>query len=134
MFTGGGSFASAFDAVYENMDLSDLYDFPQTTIGHDVWIGKNVTIINGVHIGNGAVIGANAVVTKDIPDYAIAVGVPAKVIKCRFTPPQIAALNTIKWWDWPDETIAARFYEFRNIDDFITKYSGGSYGRIRNHV
>jgi len=53
------------------------------TIGNDVWIGANVTIIKGVNIGNGAVIGAGSVVTKDIPDYGIAVGNPAETIKYR---------------------------------------------------
>jgi maltose O-acetyltransferase len=52
-------------------------------IGNDVWIGSRVTILPGVRIGNGVVIGAGAVVTKDLPDYAIAVGVPARVIRCR---------------------------------------------------
>lgn len=52
-------------------------------IGDDVWIGSRVTIMPGVKVGNGAVIGASAVVTKDVPDYAIVAGVPAKVIKYR---------------------------------------------------
>lgn len=52
-------------------------------IGSDVWIAANVTILKGVTIGNGAVIGAGAVVTKDIPEYAIAVGNPARVVKYR---------------------------------------------------
>ncbi|HEX2950571.1 MAG TPA: acyltransferase [Armatimonadota bacterium] len=52
-------------------------------IGSDCWIGVNVVISPGVSIGNGAVIGANAVVTKDIPDYAVAVGVPARIIGYR---------------------------------------------------
>lgn len=52
-------------------------------IGNDVWIGANVTILKGVNIGDGAVIGAGSVVTKDIPEYAIAVGNPAKVIGYR---------------------------------------------------
>ena len=52
-------------------------------IGDDVWIAANVVILKGVHVGKGAVIGAGAVVTKDIPEYAIAVGNPAKVIKYR---------------------------------------------------
>lgn len=52
-------------------------------IGNDVWIGRRVMIMPGVKIGNGVIIAAGAVVTKDIPDYAIAGGVPAKVIKYR---------------------------------------------------
>lgn len=53
------------------------------TIGNDVWIGAGAKVLAGVTIGDGAVIGANAVVTKDVPDFAIAVGCPAKVIKYR---------------------------------------------------
>lgn len=52
-------------------------------IGNDVWIASSVTILKGVNIGDGAVIGAGSVVTKDIPEYAIAVGNPAKVIRYR---------------------------------------------------
>lgn len=52
-------------------------------IGNDVWIGSKVTILGNVKIGNGAVIGAGSVVTKDIPEYAVAVGVPCKVIRYR---------------------------------------------------
>lgn len=53
-------------------------------IGNDVWIGYNCTIMSGVTIGQGAIIAAGSVVTKDIPPYAIAGGVPARVIKYRF--------------------------------------------------
>lgn len=52
-------------------------------IGEDVWIGAGIIITGGVTIGNAAVIGVGAVVTKDIPSMAIAVGIPAKVIKYR---------------------------------------------------
>jgi galactoside O-acetyltransferase len=52
-------------------------------IEDDCWIGANAVILGGVHIGRGAIIGAGAVVTKDIPSMAIAVGVPAKVLKYR---------------------------------------------------
>lgn len=54
-------------------------------IGDDVWIGAESTICSGVKIGQGAVIGAGSVVTKDIPPYAVACGVPAKIIKYRFS-------------------------------------------------
>jgi len=52
-------------------------------IGNDVWIGANVTILKGVNISDGVVVGAGSVVTKDIPEYAIVVGNPAKVVKYR---------------------------------------------------
>lgn len=74
-------------------------------IGNDVWIGYRVMIPSSVKIGNGAVIAAGAVVTKDVPDFAIVGGVPAKVIKYRFSPEIIAKLREIKWWEWEDERI-----------------------------
>ena len=52
-------------------------------IGDDVWLGSSVKVMPGVKIGHGAVIGAGSVVTKDIPEYGIAVGAPAKVVKYR---------------------------------------------------
>lgn len=52
-------------------------------IGNDVWIGGRVTILPGVHVGNGVVIGAGAVVTKNIPDFAVVGGNPAKILKYR---------------------------------------------------
>ncbi|KAJ3939803.1 uncharacterized protein N0V96_009788 [Colletotrichum fioriniae] len=51
------------------------------TIGDDCWIGANVTVLPGVNIGKGCTIGAGALVNRDIPDYSVAVGVPAKVVK-----------------------------------------------------
>jgi acetyltransferase-like isoleucine patch superfamily enzyme len=59
------------------------YDIQPVVIGEGVWIGPLVTVFRGVTIGEGAVIGANSVVTKDIPAYAVAWGVPAMVQKYR---------------------------------------------------
>ena len=71
-----------------------------TQIGNDVWIGVNATILQGVKIGNGVVIGANAVVTKDLEDYCIAVGNPARIINYRFDKENISRLKKIEpWWD-----------------------------------
>jgi acetyltransferase-like isoleucine patch superfamily enzyme len=67
-------------------------------IGSDVWCGANVVIMQGIKVGDGAVIGANAVVTHDIPDYGIAVGIPAKVIKYRFSPEVIEVIKTSRWF------------------------------------
>lgn len=61
-------------------------------VDDDVWIGFGATVLSGVHIGQGAVVAAGAVVTKDIPPYTIVGGVPAKVIKYRFSDEQIKKL------------------------------------------
>lgn len=74
-------------------------------IGNDVFIGANVTILDGITIGDGAVIGASAVVSKDIPPYAIAVAVPAKVIKYRFDEQTIQKLQEKEWWNGSEEEI-----------------------------
>lgn len=76
-------------------------------IGNDVWIGYDAIILSGVTIGDGAIIGARAVVTKDVPPYTIVGGVPAKAIRKRFDEKTIKSLLNLKWWDWPEERIAA---------------------------
>ncbi|OCB69201.1 acetyltransferase [Flavobacterium glycines] len=92
-------------------------------IGNDVWIGNNVTILSGVNIGNGAVIGAGSIVTKDIPDYAIVGGNPAKIIRYRFKSEQIKSLLEIAWWDWPIEEIKRKklLILSNDIDEFIAE-------------
>lgn len=86
-------------------------------VGNDVWIGTNALILQGVTIGHGAVVAAGAVVTRDVPPYAIVGGVPARLIRMRFSPEICARLQEIAWWDWPVERILA------NIDLFYTDAS-----------
>lgn len=92
------------------------------TIGNDVFIGANVTILDGIKIGDGAIIGAGAVVTKDIPDYAIAVGCPIKIIKNRFSDDQIAAFKRIQWWNFSEDKLQDVEKLFFKVDEFIKKY------------
>ncbi|MDR6762544.1 virginiamycin A acetyltransferase [Flavobacterium sp. 2755] len=93
-------------------------------IGNDVWIGMNATILPGVKIGNGVTIMSGAVVSNDIPDYAIAAGVPAKIIKYKHNPEIIDALNKISWWDWSDEKVKQTVNDFYlSIEEFIKKHS-----------
>lgn len=74
-------------------------------IGSDVWIGYEAVILSGVKIGDGAIIGARAVVTRDVEPYAIVGGVPARLIRKRFSDDTIDTLMKLRWWDWPHERI-----------------------------
>lgn len=92
-------------------------------IGNDVWIGKNVTIIGGHKIGDGAVLATGCVVTKDVPPYSVVAGVPAKIIKYRFTEEQINKLMDIKWWNRDREWIANHSDCFDDIERFLSTVS-----------
>jgi len=74
-------------------------------IGNDVWIGFEAVILAGVKIGDGAIIGTRAVVTKDVPPYSIVGGIPAKVIRKRYSPDIIEQLLSLRWWDWTKDRI-----------------------------
>ena len=74
-------------------------------IGNDVWIGFEAVILAGVKIGDGAIIGTRAVVTKDVPPYSIVGGIPAKLIRKRYSPDIIEQLLSLRWWDWTKDRI-----------------------------
>ena len=96
-------------------------------IGNDVWIGTDALILSGVKIGSGVVIGAGSIVTRDMPDYAVVVGNPARVIRMRFEASQIEALLRIRWWDWPDKQVSQARAEFmqEGLNAFIAAYDPG---------
>lgn len=79
----------------------EFSEYQPIEIGHDVWVGARAIIMDGVKIGNGAIIAANGVVTEDVPPYAIVGGVPAKVIRYRFSPEKIEQLQKTQWWTSP---------------------------------
>ena len=97
-------------------DAGDFYnDIPNpVNIGHDVWVGSNSTVLGGVTIGNGAVVGDGAVVNKDVPPYAVVVGVPAKIIKYRFDDEKIASLEQMQWWNMSDDELRQKRDFFKN--------------------
>ncbi|HTI30835.1 MAG TPA: CatB-related O-acetyltransferase [Sphingomonas sp.] len=96
-------------------------------IGNDVWVGRGATILSGVKIGDGAVIAARAVVSRDVEPYAIVGGNPAKFIRHRFPAEQIATLQRIAWWDWPEDRVdrAVPMLLQDDIDAFIRAVDAG---------
>lgn len=107
-------FLSAHSIFYKNnpwgfhpewVKKHDFDENPISHIGNDVWIGTRAIIMDGVSIGDGAIVASGAVVTKDVPPYAVVGGVPAKVIKYRFSQEMIDRLLEIQWWLLPDDEI-----------------------------
>ncbi|MDO5555137.1 MAG: CatB-related O-acetyltransferase [Clostridia bacterium] len=134
-----------FNSANHNMDSLSTYPFPlffeewnlkkenvtdswnnkgNIVIGNDVWIGYEAVIMAGVTIGDGAIIGTRAVVTKDVPPYTIVGGVPAKIIRKRFSDEVISELLKIKWWNWE-----------KNIIEKNIKYiQTGNIERLRQYI
>ena len=110
-----------FEGVQPHRDK--IKPLKRVKIGNDVWLGRNVIIANYSNIGNGVIAGAGSIITKDVPDYAVVVGAPARIIRYRYSPEQIESLNKIAWWDWTDDEIRERYDDFYlPIDEFIKKY------------
>jgi acetyltransferase-like isoleucine patch superfamily enzyme len=82
-YIGGGRYYT------ERLDIpmmeQGVYSQGEVIIEDDVWIGAGAVILDGIHIGKGCIIGAGAVVTKDLPDYAVALGIPARIVGNRRT-------------------------------------------------
>ena len=123
-----GKYCSIADNVHVflggNHDISRISTFPfgsgadligprqgqlrsngHVNIGNDVWIGSHASIMSGISIGDGAVIAAFAHVVRDVEDYEVVGGNPAKHIKYRFSQEIIDALTDMKWWNLPPSKI-----------------------------
>lgn len=96
----------------------------RVVIGPDVWIGHAAILMPGVSVGTGAIIGSGSVVTKNVPDYAIVAGNPARLIRRRVTEEVEMALKRIAWWDWERDELIAAIPDFRLLDAaaFAAKY------------
>ncbi len=92
---------------------------PRTVIEADVWVGEGVKICAGVRIGVGSVIGAGAIVTRDIPPYSIAAGVPCHVIRRRFDGELCNRLLASSWWELDEETLIELSPYFSNPAAFL---------------
>lgn len=115
---------SHFMADDDDPEISDWRGQKRVVIGPDVWMGHGAIILPGVSVGTGAIIGAGSVVTKNVADYTIVAGNPAKLIRRRVNEDVEAALKRIAWWDWSREQLIAALDDFRKLDAeaFAKKY------------
>lgn len=98
----------------------DLFIPTNTTyIGSDVWIGEKVVILDGVKIGDGAIIAAGSIVTKDVEDYSIVGGIPAKHIKFRFEKDVIKKLLDSKWWNQSEKWLTENQPQMLDLNAFL---------------
>ncbi len=106
---------------FTEKNYSEESYFHSIEIGNDVWIGAGALIFPFVKIGDGAVIGAGSIIRKDVPPYAVVVGVD-RIVKYRFSPDVIAKLLEIKWWNWDEEKIRENYGLMYDIDKFVNTF------------
>lgn len=110
-------FTSPSNALKETWVNEKVYESKiSVDIGNDVWIGYGAMIPNNIKVGDGAIIAAGAVVTKDVPPYAIVGGVPARIIKYRFSQEVIDRLMQIRFWEHPISVIKNNIEVFKKPD------------------
>ena len=101
--------------IFKDTFKEDIYSKGEVVIEEDVWIGSNSIVLPGIRIGRGSIIGGGSVVTRDIPQYSIAYGNPAKVKRKRFDSETILFLEKLKWWEWDINKISKN-REFLNVN------------------
>ena len=114
-------FVDRKDTLPRKFSPKQFESFRMTQIGNDVWIGDNALIKGGVKVGTGAVIGMGSVVTKDVPDYAIVGGNPAKIIRYRFESETINRLISSKWWEMPEKNLDRYATSIDDVEGFLER-------------
>jgi acetyltransferase-like isoleucine patch superfamily enzyme len=116
-------FSNQLQAGITFVNTSLFEEYRLIEIGSDVWIGEGAMVMDGVKIGDGAIIGAGAIVTKNVPAYAVAVGIPAKVVRFRFSPGDINLLLSAQWWNKDIEWLRKNAPDFASIERLKSKLS-----------
>ncbi len=116
--------ASAYGFGEDDARFFDWRRSHGVEIGHDAWIGHGAVVMPGRRIGVGTVAGSGSIVTRDVPDYAICVGNPGRILRFRFEEAVRESLKRIAWWDWPHDAIGAALEDFRRlpVEAFCRKY------------
>ena len=116
------NFTFVENQLFEEHNFIDINNKYVCQIGNDVWIGNNVTILDGIVIGDGAIIAAGALITKNVEPYTVVGGIPAKIIKKRFSSEQINKLISIKWWDWDFNKLSEIAQNYKSIEHFLSNH------------
>lgn len=103
-------------------DKDYLNEYEPTTIGNDVWLGLRAAIKDGITVSDGAIVAAGAVVIEDVPPYAIVAGVPARIIRYRFSPDVVRFLLDFGWWDRSENWIRTNWSKFHNVEAFMRAF------------
>jgi chloramphenicol O-acetyltransferase type B len=118
---------SAMGRIWEG--ANEILGHPTTKgniiLGHDVWVGHGAVILSGVKVGNGAVIAAGSVVVKDVEDFAIVAGNPAKFIRFRFEQDVREVIAKTAWWNWSDERITKNLKHLMSTPEEFKRDSSG---------
>lgn len=117
-FLSTSSFFQPPPNTCSSIKLADYKKRIRVQIGHDVWVGDRAIILSGVTVGNGAVIAAGSIVTKDVAEYSVVAGVPAKALKWRFEDETVRdRLCKVRWHEFDPERLKA--LDISNIQETL---------------
>lgn len=112
-----------YDQSFKNTPIQLSYKIAQseTSIGNDVWIGEGVLIMEGVSIGDGAIVAARAVVNRDVAPYTVVGGIPARLIRDRFSESTAKELLDTQWWNYSLDNMIG--FSFDKPQEFIKQFN-----------
>ncbi len=116
--------ASAYGLGDDDAAFFDWRRAHGVEIGHDAWVGHGAVVMPGRRVGIGAVVGSGSIVIKDVPDYAVCIGNPGRILRYRFGEAARDSLKRIAWWDWPHEVLATALKDFRggSVESFCERH------------